>query len=121
MAKDTAVTMFVGEDRLLEMHVKNLAEDTSINVSGWTIAFLLKRKLSNADASALITKTAAVAGTFNSDPDTNTQRATVTIEDSDNVSLTPGLCFWEMKRTDAGFETVLGYGRFNLRRGVHVS
>lgn len=84
---------------------------------------MVKLAPSDADAAALVTKTTAagiaIAGAFNSVPGTNAQRATVTVDDTDTATLTAGVRAWELKRTDAGYETVLAYGALTLRRGVH--
>lgn len=127
MAKEQNLTgtdaVFQGTDLALPCHIKNAAETTSIDITGWTLSWMVKRYRSDADLSALITKTTsggiAIAGSFNSDPDINTQRATVTIEDTDSISLSPGLYFHELKRTTNGAETVLIYGTFDLKEAVH--
>ena len=123
MAKETACSVFQGTDRNYVFTILNVAETAAINISGWALSWMVKKKRSDADASALLTKTTAsaivISGSFNSDPDENTQIATVSIEDTDTTSLDPGTRYWELKRTDAGFETVLGYGALRLIRGVH--
>lgn len=123
MAKETGTTLFLGTDHQYVFHIKNLAEDTSIDIGGWALSWMVKLATSDADAAALVTKTGssgiAIAGTFNSAPSTNAQRATVTVEDTDTATLTAGVRVWELKRTDAGYETVLAYGPITFRRGVH--
>lgn len=112
----------IGTDFAYAFHVKNEALDTSINISGYALSWMLKRSLSDLDAAALTKTTAsgiAIAGSFNATPASNTQRATVSIADTDTDGLTPGYYYWELKRTDAGLETRLAYGRVQLARGVH--
>ena len=53
-------------------------------------------------------------------PATNTQVATVTILDTETSPLPEVLAQYELKRMDAGFETVLAYGTLELVRAVHA-
>jgi hypothetical protein len=127
--KETELQLFQGEDRRYIFTVLNVAETTAIDISGWSLSWMVKRNRGDADASALVSKSTAVSGiaisgTFNADPDVNTQIATVTVDDTDTVSslsvivVPDGLYSHELKRMDAGFETVLSYGDFNLIQGV---
>lgn len=124
MAKETVLTLWIGVDHGFDFDVKNAAEDASIDITGYALSFMLKEAIADLDAAAKITKTTAgggiaIAGTFNADPDVNMQRATVTIADTDTDSLTPRGYRYELKRTDAGSETILSYGTLTLNRGVH--
>lgn len=113
----------IGTDFAYAFHVKNEAQDTSINITGYALSWMLKRSLADLDAAAVLTKTTVsgitISGSFNAAPASNTQRATVAIADTDTDSLTPAFYHWELKRTDAGYETRLAYGRVQLERGVH--
>lgn len=124
MARESALTLFLGEDHQFVYSILNEAQDAAIDISGWALSWMVKRNLLDADASALLTKTTGgggivVSGTYNSNPDVNTQVATITLLDTDSSSLAQGLHHYELKRTDDGFETVLGYGRVSFVRGVH--
>lgn len=124
MAKETTDSLWLGTDLTRAYHIKDEAETTSINISGWTLGWMLKRFTSDADADAILTKTTTggavvIAGTFNTTPASNSQRATLTLEDSDTAALYPGLYHWELKRTDDGYETVLAYGQMTMIQGVH--
>jgi hypothetical protein len=125
MAKETTLEpLFLGTDFQYIFDIRNDAEDTSLDITGWALSFMLKRRFDDLDAAAILTKTTAggsvvIAGTFNSDPDTNAQRATVTITDTDTENLRQGMVRWELKRMDDGFETILAYGQVDLARGVH--
>ncbi len=127
MAKENALVVFNNEDRGFAFHVKDHDDETiAIDATGWALSFMVKRRLGDVDADALIVKTTAggsiaVAGTFNASAASNAQRVTVTLLDSDTVSLTPGLCRYELKRTDSGAETVLSFGVFHIRKSVHAS
>jgi poly-gamma-glutamate capsule biosynthesis protein CapA/YwtB (metallophosphatase superfamily) len=95
----------------------------AINVAAWTFSFMVKRSEHDTDAAALITKTSAsgiaIAGTHNAAAASSTQRVTVTITDTDTDALSAGMCVWELKRTDAGAERVVGYGDIRLHRTAH--
>ena len=123
MAKETTCELWLGTDFQYVFHVKNNAEDTAIEITGWALSWMVKRYRSDADASAILTKTTAsgiaIAGTFHQTPALNTQRATVTLADTDSSSLNPGLYHYELKRTDDGYETVLAYGQMVFNQGVH--
>lgn len=99
----------------------------ALNITGWTLNFMVKKKLSNADSEAIITKTTDVAGgivvsgTFNATPAQNTQVAIVTLEDTDTDSLKEGVYPYELKRMDPGFEHVINAGNIELKRSVHRS
>lgn len=124
MAKVTHTSLVLGTDFQYALHVKNGAETASVDITGWAISWMVKRYLGDADLSAILTKTTVsgieIAGTFDATPATNTQRATLTLTDTDTASLYPGLYSYEFKRTDDGFETPLASGRIELVRGVHL-
>lgn len=124
MAKETADEAFIGTDFQRIFHILNEDEDEALDISGWTLSWMLKRKLSLADADALVTKTTGggtvvISGTYNVTPGSNTQRATVTVNDTDTDAASAGIYYYELKRMDASLETVLAYGEFELLRGVH--
>jgi hypothetical protein len=125
MAKETTTLdpLFLGTDHEYIFDIRDEAEAVSLDINTWDLSWMLKRKLPDEDANALLTKTIGsgitVAGTFNADPASNAQRATTVIVDTDTDTLRPATCHWELKRTDAGFETVLAYGTVELKRGVH--
>jgi hypothetical protein len=123
MAKETAATLFLGTDYEYPFTILNAAETAAINISGWTLSWMVKRKKTDTDANALLTKTTSsgitISGTWNTDPDVNTQVATVAVADTDTDTLPAGLGHYELKRTDAGSETVLAYGPLELKRSVH--
>lgn len=124
MAKETADEAFIGTDFQRIYHVLNEDEDEAIDISGWALSWMLKRKLTMLDADASVTKSTAttgvsIGGLYNATPGSNLQRATVTILDTDTDALAAGIYYYELKRTDAGLETVLAYGEMELLRGVH--
>ena len=123
MAKEwTPEALYLGADRTFTFHILNEAETAAINIASWSLTFMLKRTKNQLDAAALLTKTVgsgiAITGSFDSNPAVNTQRAVVTIADTDTDPLAPGMCIGEIKRMDAGFETPLALGPIELKRGV---
>ena len=113
-----------GTDFAYVFHIKDEPQETAININGFALSWMLKRRLADADIAAVVTKTTGgggigIGGTFNATPGSNTQRATVTIEDTDTDTVVPGVYYWELKRTDASLETRLAYGRVTLARAVH--
>lgn len=123
MAKRTKVTMFLGEDRSFVFTIMNAGETACLDITGWTLSFMVKRKADDPDADALITATTSgqisIAGTYHADPETNAQAATVTLFTGDTTSAPAMEAVYELKRTNLGFEAVLAYGPFLLKRGVH--
>lgn len=125
MSKETNVELFLGVDHQFEFTILNAGETAAIDVATWTLSWMLKRRWSDADAAKLLQKTSGsgitITGTFNATPGTNTQRVVVTIADEDTDALAQGKRYYELKRTDAGFETILAYGALTLKKGVHSS
>lgn len=125
MAKETRLTLRQSVDYVFEHSILTTTEDAAIDISGWTLSWMLKRYLGDEDDAALLEKTTAasggisIAGTFDADVSANTQRALVSIEADDTRDLASGVRFYELKRMDAGFEAVLAYGVMTLVRGVH--
>jgi hypothetical protein len=122
MAKDTALQLFQGEDRQFIFTILNSTETAAIDIAGWTLSWMVKRYRSDTDVTALVSKTTVsgivISGVYNSVPATNTQVATVTVDDTDTIAVAGGLYSYELKRMDNGFETVLAFGSFNLEQGV---
>lgn len=110
---------FIGEDKsLTPFTVYQADKRTRQNITGWTISWMLKRSLTDPDVDALLTKTTG-AGITLTTPTSGI--CTITIADTDTDSLEPGRYYHEVKRMDAGNETVLSQGRCVLRRAVHRS
>lgn len=121
MAIQTALTHILGDDATFQFTVyRSKAKSAIRDISSYTMTFMVKRNKSDADGSALFSGSATVSGTYHADPATNTQVAQVTIADTDlPTSTTAGQVHWALKRTDAGAEQVLAYGRMLLIRLVH--
>jgi hypothetical protein len=123
MAKETTATLYLGADHTYPFTILNQAETLAVDISGWALSWMVKRRKSDADAAAVLTKTTVsgivISGTYNATITTNTQVATVTVADTDTDAIAEGLYHYELKRTDAGLETPLAFGTLTLKRGVH--
>lgn len=124
MAEETKVSLYIGTDFDYAFHILNEAKTQAIDITGWTLSWMLKRKATDEDVDALLVKTTTaggvvIAGAFNATPGLNLQRATVTVQDTDTDALAAASCRFELKRMDAGVETVLADGPLTLKRSVH--
>lgn len=121
MAKKTRLDLHLGTDFAFRFPVLDEDESEAIDITGWSLSFMIKRSARDEDDDALLTIDDAITieGDHDADPDDNEQRAVVEIADTDTDDLESGTAAWELKRTDAGFETVLAYGDMRLFRTVH--
>jgi len=131
--------IFLGEDKYLEFPVydqTNLTDEelraqiaagtaTPIDVSGWGLLWVLRKK-DKSDDPALIEKSTGspaditVIGTWDANQGTNTQRVRVALYDTDSydptgsppVILRKGTYRHSLKRMDDGSESVLNFGKF---------
>lgn len=144
MALERNITLFIGEDKALTFEIfdqAGLTDDeleaaieagtaTMQDVSGWAFEFLVRLKDTTTGA-ALINKDSGspteieVTGTYNATRATNTQRVVVHLFDTDTaaadgsaVLLAPKTYRYSLKRTDAGAETILAYGDFELMQAT---
>jgi hypothetical protein len=102
---------FAGEDK--ELHFTPLDRaGVPVDVTGWALEWALRHHASDADA--VLSKTTStgisLSGTYNADPDVNTQRVVVAITSADTDPLEAAIYKHGLKRTDAGSESVLTYG-----------
>jgi hypothetical protein len=109
---------FIGEDKVLPITIYQANKKSLQNITAWTLSWMLKSSLDDADNLALLTKT-TTSGITMTAPTSGV--CTVTIADTDTDALQPGKYWHELKRTDAGSEVVLCQGRCVLKRGVHRS
>jgi hypothetical protein len=113
---------FIGEDKTLAFEVYDgSAESTIKDVTGFAIEF--KMRLRTDGDRVVLTRTTGgstitITGSFNADPDTNTQRVNVLVEDTDTDNMQPGRYYYVLRRTDAGNETVLAYGDIDLKKAA---
>ena len=124
--------LFVGDDIALEFEVfgDDLVVDdegeyvsgTPVDITGWALAFAVRRSDTSSGSPVLSKATGSgitIVGTYDAVHEDNTQRARVAIADTDtfdgDVLVTPGTYRYSLKRTDAGAEKTLAYGKFVLR------
>lgn len=125
MAKQTTLPpYYLGTDFAYVFEILNETETAALDIAGWALSFMVKTRRTDSDGAAILTATTAlgsivIAGVFDAVVATNTQRATVTIADTDFETAPAGSKYWELKRTDAGLETVLADGTVPFRRSVH--
>jgi len=110
---------FVGEDKTLPFEIYSDDEATIQNVTGFAMHWVLRTRKD--DDAILLDKstgeaTITISGSYNADPDTNTQRVNVIIADTDTEHFQPGRYYHTLKRTDAGLATVLSYGDVHLKK-----
>jgi len=112
---------FVGEDKAIPFEIYTDDEVTIQDVTGFTMRWVLRKRKD--DDAILLDKTTAgatitITGSYNADPDTNTQRVNVIIADTDTEHFQPGRYYHTLKRTDAGLATVLSYGDAHLKKAA---
>jgi hypothetical protein len=114
-----ASDFFTGEDKDLVFTIYTTnAQTVAQDITGWTVSWMLKANKTDADGSALLTKT-TVSGIVLTTAASGI--LTVSLTDTDIASLKGGvLYFHELKRTTDGQETVLSYGAFTLNQAVHT-
>lgn len=121
---ETALEYDLGTDQAFDFTVYTTEAAAVVReITGWALSFVVKRKGTDADLIALVTKTTssgiAIAGVFDAAPGTNTQKATVSIADADTDSLSAGTYRWELKRTDAGSEARIAFGTIVFNQTLH--
>lgn len=104
---------FLGEDKTLRLHVLGPDNETPINIDGWSLEFVVRKK--DKDTSApLILKTTGegitIEGAFTADRTTNLQRAIIDIDSDDTGEIAVGTYRYSVKRTDTDNEGILIYG-----------
>jgi phenylpyruvate tautomerase PptA (4-oxalocrotonate tautomerase family) len=111
---------FIGEDKTIPFEIYSSDEATMQNITGWALAFYIRQR--DGSDKKLLTKTTVsgitIAGSYNADQSTNTQRATVSIDDTDTDHWQPGGYSYALWRTDASNETVLAYGTLHLKKAT---
>ena len=106
--------LFVGEDKTLKLELIGIT-GLPVDMTGWGVRCLVLSKQSE----VLIDKNASITGVYNAARSDNTQRAVVTLTDSD-MSIQEGVHRHSWKRTDDGSETVLAYGDCIIERATQA-
>lgn len=112
--------LFVGEDKILDLEVLQDDGATPQDIAGWSITFDVR--LTDKTSTALLSKSATVTGTYSATRASNTQRARVTLTDTELASPTfSGRTYrHSWKRLTDGSETILAYGDFRMQRATQV-
>lgn len=113
MARSTPISIYRGEDVPIDFTAYTTdGGATAEDITGWTLEFTVS-DVRNSTAAKLITKacsiTVAASGTF---------RASLTDTETDNLQ--PGTYAWDVWRTDAGFERLLGEGAFVVKGNSRI-
>ncbi len=116
---DEADRFFTNADKLIKFIVYQEDGVTAQNITGWALSWLLKRRATDADAAAAVTKTTGVGSITITNGTTGLCQLTVT--DEDTAVVKAGIYVHELKRTDAGSETPLSEGTVVLRQSKHIS
>ena len=126
--------LVIGDDIALEFEVfgDDLVVDddgayvsgTPEDVAGWALAFAVRTSDTTPASPVLSKSTSAgitITGTYDASHASNTQRVRVAIADTDTYSdlgvvlVAPKTYRYSLKRTDAGSEKTLAFGKFVLR------
>lgn len=109
---------YTGEDKTITVTIYQSDGATPQNITGWSLSYVWKRAKTDADSAAVLTKTTANGIALTTPVD---GVCTVTISDTDTDSLTARTYWHELKRTDAGSETVITTGTVELQQAAHRS
>lgn len=103
---------FVGEDKGFELGPVVDKDGVPVDMTGWDLHFVVRKADSSPDP-ALFDKTAVILGTYNVDPEVNTQFARVVFTDTETEVLKAIDYRQSWKRYDNGVETVLAFGNWH--------
>lgn len=118
--------LHVGEDASVEIviYADADAETTILDTSGWTTLTLDIRKKDTSSDPPLLTANGVRAGSFHTNPATNTQKWTFTLSDDDlSADIFKGDEFegrYSIWRKDAGSEKPVRYGDCTITRTTQV-
>lgn len=109
-------SLFVGEDKVFKLELID-ADNAPVDMTGWTLLFDVRKK-DTSNPPAILSYTPSITGTFNSSRNVNTQRAVVTVTDTDMNLFKAGTYRHSWKRMDDGSETVLAWGDFSPEKAT---
>lgn len=118
---------YVGTDHEFICEILNGDGTAAIDITGWSLSWMMKKRKADLDAAAVLTKATGgngivISGVFNAVTASNLQRATITVQDTDYALIRAGsLYYHELKRTDGGTETILIEGTATPKQGVHLA
>jgi hypothetical protein len=111
--------LFIGEDKVINFTVLNRLL-VPVDITGMAFQFVVRADV--LASQKLIDLPATVVGTYDAAPLVNTQRARVTLSDTDlSADVFSAQTYeYSLKRTDDGSETVVNFGPFELQRATQV-
>jgi hypothetical protein len=112
---------FMNSDYEIDCYIKQADQTTAQDVSGWSLSWMLKKRESDADASAVITKTTAGGGITIENGPLGYVRVLIADTDTQAVGIRAGVYMHELKRTDAGLEAPVIKGMAVLRPSLHLT
>jgi hypothetical protein len=118
--------IFLDTDQTRDLEVLDLDTDptgaTPKDIAGWAITFDVRRH--DRDSVALLTTAASIVGTYSATRSANTQRARVTLADTDLTlavfGRAGGTYRHSWKRTTAGVEAILARGDIIIERATQA-
>lgn len=122
---NTLGRVFIGEDKIIDFEMLNGDPDDTasipVNITGFAFLFVCRQSI---DAvAALISKSLSVTGTYSATRSVNTQRARLSLTDTDlSSSVFPKAmsAYYSVKRTDDGSETISHEGKFIVEQATQV-
>lgn len=121
--------LFVGEDKIFSLEMVEIELDETgtpiepdensvpVNITGWDIRFDV-RKTDKAPDPAIFSKSASITGTYAVTRALNTQRAVVSLSDTEMNTVKSRTYRHSWKRMDDGVETVLSRGDFVVEKAT---
>jgi hypothetical protein len=111
---------FTNSDYQINCHIRQADETTPQDVTGWQFSWLMKKRASDLDASAVLAKTLAGNGIVVVNAAQGHVRVLISADDTDGT-FRAGTYHHELKRTGTGVETPVVTGLAVLRQSAHVS
>lgn len=108
-------TLFVGEDKTLRFELID-ASSLPVDMTGMTMVFDVRAM--DTSSVAIVSKTPSLVGAFSSIRASNTQRAVVSLTDTELNLFKAKTYRWSWKQMDAGLETVFGWGDFKPQKAT---
>jgi hypothetical protein len=102
--------LFVGEDKTIRLELLDV-NGMPVPMTGWTILFDVRKNDTSAEP-AILSKTPSLTGAYDSVRATNTQRAIVTLTDTELNLFKAQTYRYSFKRMDNDSEMVLAWGDF---------
>jgi hypothetical protein len=112
---------FMNSDYEINCYIKQADETTAQDVSGWAFSWMLKKRESDADANAVITKTTAGGGITIENGPLGYVRVLIADTDTQAAGIRAGVYMHELKRIDAGLEAPVIKGMAVLRPSLHLT